>query len=133
MARDPTLRAGSVQLFVQSITIGAQLFGQSIIIGVQLFSQSSTRNLHGACTNLGTSSRAQSGSVIRERCSCHQMDHAPQGVEGLICVNVLPKAEARARECASVLLYCTVTAYLHQRMTCYRTALIKFRLFLIGS
>ena len=30
------------------------------------------------------------------------------------------KLKHRARECASVRLYCTVTAYLHQRMTCYR-------------
>jgi hypothetical protein len=52
--------SGGVQLFGQSITIGAQLFGQSITIGVQLFSQSGTRNLHRACTNLDTSSRAQS-------------------------------------------------------------------------
>ena len=26
----------------------------------------------------------------------------------------------RARECASVLLYCSVTTYLHQQMTCFR-------------
>jgi hypothetical protein len=32
------------------------------------------RNLHRACTNLGTGSRAQSGSVIRERCPCHQRE-----------------------------------------------------------
>jgi hypothetical protein len=43
---------------------------------------------------LDTSSRAQSGSVIRERYSCHQMDHAPQGVEGFLYVGFLPKAEA---------------------------------------
>jgi hypothetical protein len=66
VARDPTHRR-VVQLFGQSI--GAQLFSQSITIGVQLFSQSSTRNLHRACINLGTGSRAQSGSIqiIRER------------------------------------------------------------------
>ena len=29
------------------------------------------------------------------------------------------KLKHRARECASVLVYCSVTAYLHQRMTCY--------------
>jgi hypothetical protein len=57
---------------------GAQLFGQpipsssssqSITIAVQLFGQSSTRNLHRACTNLDTGSRAQ--SLIRES-SRHQ-------------------------------------------------------------
>ena len=129
--------AGGVQLFDQSITIGAQLFGQSITIGVRLFSQSSTRNLHRACANLDTSARAQSGSVIRERCSCHQMDHAPQGVGGFFTSMFFQKLKHRARECASVLLYCSVNAYLHQRLTCYRDSYQESswhgRLFLIGS
>jgi hypothetical protein len=74
---------------------------------------------------LDTSSRAQSGSAIRERCSCRQMDHAPQGAEGLLYVLYVAwppggrfffqKLKHRARECASALLYCSVTAYLHQR------------------
>ena len=79
-------------LGIQHDRRGVQLFGQSI--AVKPFSQSSTRNLHRACTNLDTSSRAQSGSVICERCPCHQMDYAPQGVEGLLYVDVLPSAEA---------------------------------------
>ena len=78
------------QLFGQSTTIGAQLDQHS----VQLFSQSSTRNPHRACINVDTGSRAQSGSVIRERRPCHQMDHAPQGVQGLLYVDFLSDAEA---------------------------------------
>jgi hypothetical protein len=82
-----------VQLFGQSI--GAQLFSQSITIGVQLFSQSSTRNLHRACINLDTGSRAQSGSDNPRKASCHQMDHATQGVEVFfLYVDFLPSAEA---------------------------------------
>jgi hypothetical protein len=74
--------AAGVQLFDHSIAVGAQLFGQSITIGVQFFSQLS--NLQRACTNLDTSSSTNTRVlVIRERYSCHQMDHAPQGVEGL--------------------------------------------------
>jgi hypothetical protein len=80
-----------VQLFGQSITIGAQLFSQSIAIGVQLSSQSSTRNRHRACIGLDTGSRTQSGSVIRERRSCHQMDHAPQDVEAFLYVDFSSK------------------------------------------
>ena len=47
------------------------------------------------------------------------------------------KLKHRAHECASVLLYCSVTAYLHQRMTCYRDSYQESswhgRIFLIGS
>jgi hypothetical protein len=79
-----------VQLFCQSTTIGAQLFGQSITIGFQLFSQSSTRNFHGACANFGHKLQSR----IRERRSCHQMVHAPQGVEGFLYIDCIQNAEA---------------------------------------